>query len=63
MGKLDFLGKNATILRYVILVVDLYYSKVYVYPMCSRKQILQKMELFNDEIKNKRKKNYEAPSR
>ena len=63
MGKLDFLGKNATILRYVILVVDLYSSKVYVYPMCSRKQILQKMKLFYDEIKNKRKKNYEAPSR
>ena len=55
MGNLDFLGKNATILRYVILVVDLCSSKVYVYPMRSRKQILQKMKLFYDEIKNKRK--------
>ena len=33
VGNLEFLGKNATILRYVILIVDLYSSKVYVYPM------------------------------
>ena len=43
--------------RYVLLVVDLYSSKVYVYPMRSRKQILQKMKLFYDEVKNTRKKN------
>ena len=55
VGNLEFSGKNATILRYVILVVDLYFSKVYVYPMRSRKKILQKMKLFYDEIKNKRK--------
>ena len=55
MGNLEFLGKNATIPRYVLLVVDLYSSKVYVYPMCSRKQILQKMKLFYDEVKYKRK--------
>ena len=55
VGNLEFLGKNATIPRYVLLVVDLYSSKVYVYPMCSRKQILQKMKLFYDEVKYKRK--------
>ena len=40
--SLEFLGKNATIPRYLMLVVDLYSSKVYFYPMRSRKQILQK---------------------
>ena len=38
--------------KYVLLVVDLYFSKIYVYCMCSRKQILHKMKLFYDEIKN-----------
>ena len=54
VGNLDFLGKNATIPRYILLAVDLDSSKVYVYPMNSRKQILQKMKLFYDEIKNKK---------
>ena len=55
VGNLEFLGKNVTIPRYVLLVVDLYSSKVYVYPMRSRKQILQKMKLFYDEVKNNNK--------
>ena len=54
VGNLEFLGKNATIPRYILLAVDLDCSKVYVYPMKSRKQILQKMKLFYDEIKNKK---------
>ena len=54
MGNLEFLGKSATTPRYVLLAVDLYSSKVYVYPMHSRKQILQKMKQFYDDIKNKR---------
>ena len=53
VGNLGFLGKNATISRYVLLVADSYSSKVYAYPMRSRKQILQKMILFYDEVKNK----------
>ena len=56
VGNLEFLGKNATITRYVLLVVDLYSLKIYFFPMRSRKQILQKMKLFYDEIKCKRKK-------
>ena len=32
-GDLEFLGKNATIPQYVLMVADLYSSKVYVYPM------------------------------
>ena len=53
VGNLEFFGKNATIPRYVLLVVDLCSSKVYVYPMRSRKQILHKMKLFYDEVKIK----------
>ena len=55
MGNLEFLRKKTTISIYVLLAVDLYSSKVYVYPMRSWKQILQKMKLVYDEIKNKRK--------
>ena len=40
--------------RYVLLAVDLYSSKVYVYPMCSRKQILQKLRQFYDDTEDKR---------
>ena len=42
VGNLEFLGKNATISKYVLLVVDLYSSKIHDYPMRSRKQISQK---------------------
>ena len=56
VADLQFLGKSATVPRNVLLVVDLYSSKVYVYPVRSRKQILQKLNQFFDEIKNKRKK-------
>ena len=56
IGNLNILGKNATIPRYVLVVVDLYSSKVYAYPMLSNKQVLQKMKSIYDKIKNKRKK-------
>ena len=55
VGHLEFFRKKATIPKYVLIVVDLYSSKIYVYPMRSRKQIQQKLNLFSDEIKNKRK--------
>ena len=55
VGNLEFLVKNATIPQYALMVVDLYSSKVYVYPMRSRKQTLQKMKLFYDEVRSKRK--------
>ena len=38
----------------MLLAVDLYYSKVDIYPMRSRKQILQKMKEFYEDIKSKR---------
>ena len=57
VGNLEFLGKNATFPQYVLVIVDLYSSKVYTYTMKSRKQILQKMKIFYDEgsIKTKGK--------
>ena len=54
MGNLEFLGKSATVPRFVLLVVDLYSSKVYVYPMRSKKEIPQKMKQFYEEIKIER---------
>ena len=39
----------------MLVIVDLYLSEVYTYQMKSRKQILQKIKLFYDEVKNKRK--------
>ena len=56
VGNLKFFGKNATFPQYALVIVDLYSSKVYVYLMRSRKQILQKMKLFYDEVRSKRKK-------
>ena len=55
VGNLEFLGKNATFPRYVLVVVDLFSSKVYTYPMKFRKQIRQRLEQFYDDVKNKRK--------
>ena len=49
VGNLEFLGKNATF------PIDLFSSKVYSYPMKSRKQILQKLEHFFWDVRSKRK--------
>ena len=37
VANLEFLGKSASVPNYVLLIVDLCSSKVYVYPMRSRK--------------------------
>ena len=55
VDNLEFLGKSATDPKYCLLFVDLFTSKVYVYPMKSRKSILNKMEIFYKEVKDKRK--------
>ena len=55
IGNLEFLGKNATFPQYVLVIVDLFSSKVYTYPMKSRKQIRQKLEQFYRDVKSKRK--------
>ena len=48
------MGKNATFSQYLLVIVDIYSLKVYVYPMRSRKQILQKMKLSYDKVRSKR---------
>ena len=55
VGNLEFLGKNATFPRYILVLVDLFSSKVYTYPMKSRKQIRQKLEQFYRDVLSKRK--------
>ena len=55
VGNLEFLGKNAAFSQYVLVLVDLFSSKVYNYPMKSRKQIRQKLEQFYEEVANKKK--------
>ena len=55
IGNLEFLGKNATFPQYVLVIVDLFSFKVYTYSMKSRIQILQKLKLFYDDVRNKRK--------
>ena len=55
VGNLEFLGKNATFLQYVLVIVDFFSSKIYTYSMKSRKQILQKLKLFYNDVRVKRK--------
>ena len=52
---LNFLGKNATFPQYVLILADLFSSKVYKFSMRSRKQISQSLELFYDQVESKRK--------
>ena len=53
--NLEFLEKSATDPKHFLLFVDLFTSKVYFYPMKSRKSILHKMEIFYKEVEDKRK--------
>ena len=55
VGNLEFLGKNATFSQYVLVIVDLFSSKIYTYSMKSREQILQKLKLFYNDVRHKRK--------
>ena len=44
VANLEFLGKNATFPQFVLVLVDLFSSKLYTHPMKSRKKIRQKLE-------------------
>ena len=55
VANLEFLGKNATFPQYVLVLLDLFSSKVYTYPMKSRKQIRQKLEQFYRDVRSKRR--------
>ena len=54
IADLRFLEKSAVDPKYALLAVDLFTSKVYVYPMKSRKLLAKKLKLFYDEIEPKR---------
>ena len=41
--------------EYCLLFVDLFTSKVYVYPMKSRKSVVNKIEIFYKKLKKKEK--------
>ena len=55
IANLEFLGKSAMGPEYCLLFVDLFTSKVYVYPMKSRKSVVNKIEIFYKEVEEKRK--------
>ena len=54
LRNLEVLGKSATNPKYRLLFVDLFTSKVYVYPMKSRKSIANKIDIFYKEIEEKK---------
>ena len=56
VANLEFLGKNATFRQYVLVLVDLFSSKVYNFPIKSRKQIRQKLKQFYRDVRSKKKK-------
>ena len=49
-----FLAKSAVDPKYCLLLVDLFTSKVYIYPMKSRNLLARKLKLFYEDVKNKR---------
>ena len=48
------MAKSAVDPKYCLLVVDLFTSKVYVYPMKNRTLLAKKLEIFYNDIKSKR---------
>ena len=55
LGNLEFLGKSAADPKYCLLIVDLFTSKTYVYPMKNTKLIALKLEKFYKDVSEKRK--------
>ena len=49
-----FLAKSAIDLKYCLLLVDLFTSKVYIYSMKSGNLLAKKLKLFYEDVKNKR---------
>ena len=53
---LKFLAKSAVDPKYALLCVDLFTSKVYVYTMRKKSELVNKLEIFYKEIESKRNK-------
>ena len=54
IADLRFLAKSAVDPKYCLLIVDLFTSKSYVYPMKNRSLLAKKMEIFHNNIQPKR---------
>ena len=54
IAYLRFLAKSAVDPKYCLLVVDLFTSKIYVYPTKNRSPLAKKLKLFYEDIKQKR---------
>ena len=54
IADLRFLAKSPVDPKYCLLVVDLFTSKIYVYPMKNRSPLAKKLKLFYEDIKQKR---------
>ena len=54
IADLRFLSKSAADPKYCLLLVDLFTSKIYVYPMKSRSLLAKKLQLFYNDIQPKR---------
>ena len=54
IANTQFLAKSAVDPKYCLLLVDLFTSKVYIYPMKNRSLLAKKLKLFYDDIQNKR---------
>ena len=55
IANLEFLGKSAADPKYCLVIVDLFTSKTYLYPMKNRKLIALKLEKFYKDVQKKRK--------
>ena len=55
IADIRFFAKSAADPLYCLLIVDLFTQKVYTYPMKKRNLLSRKLELFYNEVKNKRK--------
>ena len=54
VADLRFLAKSAIDPKYCLLIVDLFTSKICIYPMKNRSLLAKKLNLFYNDIKNKR---------
>ena len=46
IANVEFLGKSATVPNYALLIVYLFLSKVYLYPIQSQKHLLKHLNIF-----------------
>ena len=54
IADLRFLAKSAVDPKYCLLIVDLFTSKIYVYPMKNRSLLAKKLAIFYEDIQSKR---------